>query len=70
MKKDVLAKIKLETSSAFVDAELAVSAKKKGMRIIEVPIAHRRALAKGSGGSLAAILPTVADMVKLWAQSF
>jgi dolichol-phosphate mannosyltransferase len=64
MKTSVLKSVRLTTSSAFVDAELAISAKRLGFRIMEVPIAHRaRAGLGASGGKVSTILPTIRDMI-------
>ena len=67
MKISIMQSVKLTSSSAFVDAELVVRAKRGRFRITEVPIAHRaRAGEGGSGGKLNVILPTIVDMIKFW----
>jgi dolichol-phosphate mannosyltransferase len=64
MKISIMKSMKLTTSSAFVDAELAITAKRLGFRIIEIPIAHlARAGLGASGGRLTTILPTIRDMI-------
>ena len=67
MKTSVMKSVSLTSSSAFVDAELAIRAKRAGFTIIEIPIAHRaRAGAGASGGKLKVILPTIMDMIKFF----
>jgi dolichol-phosphate mannosyltransferase len=64
MKTSIMKSVKLTTSSAFVDAELAITAKRLGFRVMEIPIAHRaRAGLGASGGRLTTILPTIRDMI-------
>jgi glycosyltransferase involved in cell wall biosynthesis len=64
MKTSIMNSVHFTTSSAFVDAELAISAKRLGFRIMEVPIAHRaRAGLGASGGKVSTILPTIRDMI-------
>lgn len=64
MKTSVMKSVRLTASSAFVDAELAIKAGRKGFRIMEIPIAHRARMGLGaSGGRLTTILPTIRDMI-------
>lgn len=64
MKTSVMKSVHLTTSSAFVDAELAIKTKRAGFRITEIPIAHRARTGLGaSGGKLSTILPTIRDMI-------
>jgi len=64
MKTALMNSVHLTTSSAFVDAELAISAKRLGFRIMEIPIAHRARTSLGAGGGRPAIiLPTIRDMI-------
>ncbi|MCX6791715.1 MAG: hypothetical protein NT149_01610, partial [Candidatus Gottesmanbacteria bacterium] len=64
MKTSVMKSVHLTTSSAFVDAELVIRAKRAGLRIMEIPIEHRsRAGLGASGGKLTTILPTIRDMI-------
>lgn len=64
MRKAILSSVRLNSSSAFVDAELLIKAKRNGFRIIEVPIDHRADTHRGSGGQLATILSTIVDMIR------
>ncbi|MBI3955863.1 glycosyltransferase family 2 protein, partial [Candidatus Gottesmanbacteria bacterium] len=41
MRRSILKDIRLTASSAFVDAELVIRAKRAGFHVIEAPIAHR-----------------------------
>lgn len=71
MPTHILRNIRLEFTSAFVDAELAIRLKKQGFVIAEVPISHRMDLKKpngkgGGGGKLKTILPTIRDMTWFW----
>lgn len=64
MRSSLCKKIHLTSRSAFVDAELAIRAKKAGFRIIEIPIAHRARSGEGAGGGkLTTIFPTILDMI-------
>lgn len=65
MRTDILKKIHLNVTSAFVDAELAIKAQKAGFRVIEVPIRHyARVGSQGSGGAWWTIMPTIWEMVR------
>jgi glycosyltransferase involved in cell wall biosynthesis len=66
IRRSVMEKIKLTTTSAFVDAEQLISAGRAGFKIIEVPIEHsaRSDESGAGGGSLRTILPTIVDMIK------
>ena len=64
MKTSIITTVQLSSLSAFVDAELAIQARKAGFHVTEVPIAHRaRAGTGASGGKLTIILPTIKDMI-------
>jgi glycosyltransferase involved in cell wall biosynthesis len=64
MKTSIMKSVGLTTSSAFVDAELVIRAKRAGLRIMEIPIVHRARTGLGaSGGKLTTILPTIRDMI-------
>lgn len=65
MKRQVMQKIRLTSTSAFVDAELVLRAKKAGFDISEAEIIHRERArgTQGGGGRLATILPTILDMI-------
>jgi glycosyltransferase involved in cell wall biosynthesis len=66
MKTEIIKKINLTTSSAFVDAELVIDSFRSGFKIIEIPIDHkaRNEESGAGGGSLKTILPTISDMVR------
>lgn len=59
----IMKEIALSVTSAFVDAQLVIAAKRHGYRIKEVPIAHRSDPHKGSGGNWHTIVNTLIDMV-------
>jgi glycosyltransferase involved in cell wall biosynthesis len=65
-KREILSKIALESSTAFVDAELCIKAEKADFRVIEIPIKHLPRLTKGaSGGKLSVIAETFGDLIKM-----
>jgi glycosyltransferase involved in cell wall biosynthesis len=72
MKRDMITKITLASTSAFVDAELAIRAQKQGFTILEIPIEHRaRAGEDGAGGGKWwTILPVILDMIVFRLQSY
>lgn len=70
MNKKLFTSIVLRSNSAFVDAELVLEAKRKGFRITEVPILHKkREGSTGGGGKLQTIIPTVFDMLRYRVQN-
>ncbi|KKR02040.1 MAG: glycosyltransferase [Microgenomates group bacterium GW2011_GWC1_39_12] len=55
----------LNVKSAFVDAQLTISAIRDGFMVIERPIVHRKRISSGaSGGKLKIIIPVIIDMMK------
>jgi glycosyltransferase involved in cell wall biosynthesis len=68
VKRDVIKSIVLSTTSAFVDAELVIDAKRQGKKVIEIPIIHKaRGVEAGAGGgNMRTILPTIKDMLLYW----
>ncbi len=65
MKTSVMKSVSLTSSSAFVDAQLAIMAKRAGLQVIEIPIAHHARTGSGaSGGKLSTILLTIRDMIQ------
>lgn len=66
MRRSILKEINLTSSSAFVDAELVIRAKRLGFTVIEVPISHRpRADGKpGGGNQWQTIAATIFDMIR------
>ncbi len=63
MKTSILQSIHLQSSSAFVDAELVIQAIRNGYIVKEIPIDHKRDDQKGSGGHLGTILSTIAETI-------
>jgi len=64
LKSGVLKKIRLESKSAFVDAELAIKMQRNNFKTIEAPITHRSRDAEGGGGgSMKIILPTITELI-------
>ncbi|SRR5258706_12205207 len=56
--------IHITSTSAFVDAELIIRATRAGIRITEIPIAHKkRQEGQGGGSKLATVWPTIIDMI-------
>jgi glycosyltransferase involved in cell wall biosynthesis len=65
-RRQILNRIQLQSSTAFVDAELVIRAGKAGFRIVEIPIEHLARLSQGaSGGKLSVILDTIKDLIKM-----
>ncbi len=65
MRRAVLQTIQLTSDSAYVDAELAIKAKKAGYNIKEVPIEHRQRIGSpGGGGSWVTIASTITEMLQ------
>jgi glycosyltransferase involved in cell wall biosynthesis len=66
-RKEVLDAIEVESSSAFVDAELVIKADKRGYRIEEIGVGHLpRMSGKETGGDLKVIVRGVSDLFKFW----
>jgi glycosyltransferase involved in cell wall biosynthesis len=65
-KRAILDKIKLQSTSAFVDAELCIRADRAGFKVIEIPIEHLPRLSQGaSGGKFSVIWETFSDLVNM-----
>lgn len=67
--RKVLDKIsKLESErGAFISSEFLIKAKKKGFRIVEIPVTHRpRVEGMGTGRDLRVILSSFGDLLRLW----
>lgn len=65
MRSSIMKKIRLTTTSAFVDAELLIKARDEGFRAIEAPIEHRaREGTVGGGGKWYIIRPVIVDMLR------
>jgi glycosyltransferase involved in cell wall biosynthesis len=66
MKQSLIRHIQLHSDTAFVDAELAILAKRNGYRIIEIPVVHKKRQTKGATGGkiLHTIIPTIVDMFR------
>lgn len=69
MKTSIMEKVHLSKTSAFVDAELIIRAKKAGFVIVNLPIEHAKREAgeeSAGGGKWSTIYPTIKDMVGFW----
>jgi len=65
MRKTVMQHRTLMTASSFVDAELTISALRDGLRVVEIPIVHKKRRTSGaSGGKFTIIFPVILDMVR------
>ncbi len=52
---------------AFISSEFLIKAKKKGFKIVEIPITHyARAGGKGTGANLDVIIQSFVDLFSLW----
>jgi glycosyltransferase involved in cell wall biosynthesis len=66
-RKKIMEGIQLESTSAFIEAELCIKAIYRGYRVGETPIRHERRQHEGaSGGKLHIILPTICDFIRLY----
>lgn len=67
MRRSILKDIRLTASSAFVDAELVIRAKRAGFHVIEAPIAHRPRQGSGGGGNhWRTVWETVREMIQYY----
>lgn len=67
--QEVIKKIKpLESErGAFISSELLIKAKKKGFKIVEVPVTHYpRKKGEGTGRNINVIVKSFIDLAKLW----
>lgn len=66
MRRSILKDMKLRSSSAFVDAELVIRAKRLGYTVIEIPISHRPRAGgeRGGGNQWRTMWETVVEMVR------
>lgn len=65
--KNILKKIKLNSNSPFLGAELAIKSKYKGLKVKEVGIhTYPRNFGSGSSVSIRNIILTIKDMLKLY----
>jgi glycosyltransferase involved in cell wall biosynthesis len=54
---------------AFISSELLIKAKKKGFKIVEIPITHYpRTKGSGTGRNINVIIKSFVDLIKLWAK--
>jgi glycosyltransferase involved in cell wall biosynthesis len=64
-KRKVLDAIPIVGTSAFIDAEMLIRARRKGFTIVQFPVTHYRRTEGVAGGSrLSVVVPTVRDMLK------
>lgn len=64
-KKEVLNSIKIESNSAFIDAEMILKAKRKGFNVAYFPVTHyERATGLASGSKPNIVIGTIIDMIK------
>ena len=63
---DSIAKLESERG-AFISSEFLIKAKKKGYRIVEIPVTHYpRLKGEGTGAKLNVIIKSFADLFRLW----
>ena len=63
-RKAILDKIRLESDTPFVDAELCIRAQRAGFKVVEIPIEHLPRLSQGaSGGKFSVIWDTFSDLM-------
>ena len=67
IKKKVLDDIKLKSNGALLSSELLIKAKKKGYKIIEVPVGHYpRQVGSQTGANFKVVFKAFYDIVALW----
>lgn len=67
IRKNILKDIQIESSSAFVDAEILIKARGAGYRISEIEIDHfPRIKGKQKGARFSAIIGTIRDLFRLY----
>jgi len=69
IRKEVIDAIpKLESErGAFISSELLIKAKKKGFKIVEIPVTHYpRIKGKGTGRNINVIIKSFVDLIRLW----
>jgi len=65
-RREILDRVKLQSTTAFVDAELVIRAEKAGFKVVEIPIEHLPRLSQGaSGGKISVILQTFKDLINM-----
>jgi glycosyltransferase involved in cell wall biosynthesis len=65
-RRSILDRVKLQSRSPFVDAELCIRAERAGFKVIEIPIEHLPRTTQGaSGGKFSVIWDTFSDLVKM-----
>lgn len=65
-RRGIFDKVKLQSQSPFVDAELCIRAERAGYKVIEIPIEHLPRTTQGaSGGKFSVIWDTFSDLVKM-----
>lgn len=63
---DLIAKLESERG-AFISSEFLIKAKKKGYRIVEIPVTHYpRLKGEGTGAKLNVIIKSFVDLFRLW----
>jgi len=63
---DTIPKLESERG-AFISSEFLIKAKKKGYRIVEIPVTHYpRLKGEGTGAKLNVIIKSFADLFRLW----
>jgi glycosyltransferase involved in cell wall biosynthesis len=64
-KRSVLEQIPIKSTSAFIDAEMLIRARRKKFRIVQFPVTHYERLeGLASGSRLSVMVPTLVDMIK------
>ncbi len=64
-KRRVLDAISIRGTSAFIDAEMLIRARRAGFTIVQFPVTHfHRTEGVASGSKMSVILPTIRDMLK------
>jgi glycosyltransferase involved in cell wall biosynthesis len=64
-RREVIESMSIRSTSAFIDAEMLIKARRKGFRVAQFPATHfPRTAGLASGSKMSVIVPTVRDMLK------
>ena len=71
IKRDVMKKISIESTTAFIDVEIMIKLLRLKAKILEVPVHHYSRLHGQAGGAkLKVILPAIKDIFRFFFKKF
>jgi glycosyltransferase involved in cell wall biosynthesis len=66
-RREVIDNVRIDSESAFIDAEILVRARKKGYRIKQIPVIHYpRTSGKASGNALKVVVKQLKELFLFW----